>query len=87
MNQRESTFRIDPVIVTDKEVQRQMEIIRKRAADLYDEIQKLTYNPTVSSPQINNETLRCIALAETKIQESVFWAMRGASYVGTQWSE
>lgn len=87
MNQRESTFRIDPVVVTDKEVKRQMQIIRNRAADLYDAIQKLTHNAALSSPQVNNETLRCIALAETKIQESVFWAMRGASYVGTQWSE
>lgn len=84
--QRESTFKIEPIIVTDKEIKRQMEIIRSRAEDLYDEIQKLTTKAIMQSPDINNETLRCISLAKTKIQESVFWAMRGASYVGATWS-
>lgn len=82
--QRESTFRLMPVSMTD-EGKAKVQEIRELAIKLYDAIDDIQIVADISFP--NGEIKRCVATAKTKLQEATMWATRGASYVGKKYTE
>lgn len=84
--QRESTFRLDPLPLTD-EAQKHIEKIHKLAVELFDAVWDVEYAAKTEKNGAIEDIMGCIAMAKNKIQEATFWANRGASYIGHEFKE
>ena len=79
--QRESTFRLEPLPLTEKGKQH-IERVRKLAIDLFDALVEIEYSAKTEKNKVLDDIFGCLSIAKTKLQESTFWANRAASYVG-----
>ena len=84
--QRESTFRLEPLPLTD-EAKKHIEKIRKLAIDLFDAVHDIEYTAKTENNKVLDDIVGCVSMAKTKIQEATFWANRGASYLGHEFKE
>ncbi len=84
--QRESTFRLEPLPLTDK-AKKHIEKIRKLAIDLFDAVHDIEYAAKTENNNVLGDIVGCVSMAKTKIQEVTFWANRGASYLGHEFKE
>lgn len=79
--QRESTFRLEPLPLTDNAKQH-IEKIRQLAIELFDAVHDVEFAAKTENSKVLNDISVCINIAKNKIQEATFWANRGASYLG-----
>lgn len=79
--QRESTFRLEPLPLTEKGKQH-IEKVRKLAIDLFDALVDIEYSARTEKNKVLDDISGCLGVAKTKLQEVSFWANRAASYVG-----
>lgn len=84
--QRESTFRLEPLPLTD-EAKQHIEKIRKLAIELFDAMHDVEYAASTEKNGAIEDIMGCVAIAKIKIQEVTFWANRGASYLGHEFKE
>jgi len=84
--QRESTFRLEPLPLTDG-AKKHVEKIRRLAVDLFDAVHDIEYAAKTEKNAAIEDVMGCVAIAKNKIQEATFWANRGASYLGHEFKE
>ena len=79
--QRESTFRLEPLPLTEK-AQQHIAKVRALAVDLFDALVDIEYSAKIEKNKVLDDIAGCLSVAKSKLQESTFWANRAASYVG-----
>lgn len=84
--QRESTFRLEPLPLTEKGKQH-IEKVRKLAIDLFDALVDIEFSAKIENNKVIDDICGCLSVAKTKLQEVTFWANRGASYLGHNFHE
>lgn len=79
--QRESTFRLEPLPLTEKG-KLHIEKVRKLAIELFDALVDIEFSAKAEKNKVFNDIAGCLSVAKGKLQESTFWANRAASYIG-----